>query len=95
MKKKTVFLLACLLLSSLTANAQFGDVLRKAAQKAAQKTTEKLTDKAAEKAADAYCAILTDGNGKLLFEVFKYLGVGDIGYNQPKCLPYPTENPWA
>ena len=53
MKKKTVFLLACLLLSSLTANAQFGDVLRKAAQKAAQKTTEKITDKAAEKAADA------------------------------------------
>ena len=53
MKKKTVFLLACLMLSSLTANAQFGDVLRKAAQKAAQKTTEKLTDKAAEKAADA------------------------------------------
>ena len=41
------------MLSSLTANAQFGDVLRKAAQKAAQKTTEKLTDKAAEKAADA------------------------------------------
>jgi len=27
--------------------------------------------------------------------VFKYLGVGDIGYNQPKTLPYPTENPWA
>ena len=50
MKKKTVFLLACLLLSSLTANAQFGDVLRKAAQKAAQKTTEKLTDKAAQNA---------------------------------------------
>ena len=53
MKKKTVFLLACLMLSSLTANAQFGDVLRKAAQKDAQATTEKLTDKAAEKAADA------------------------------------------
>ena len=33
--------------------------------------------------------------GKLLFEVFKYLGVGDIAYNQPKSLPYPTENPWA
>ena len=33
--------------------------------------------------------------GKALFEVFKYLGVGDIGYNQPKCLPYPTENPFA
>ena len=33
--------------------------------------------------------------GKLMFEVFKYLGVADIAYNQPKCLPYPTENPWA
>jgi L-fucose isomerase-like protein len=33
--------------------------------------------------------------GKALFEVFKFLGVQDIGYNQPKCLPYPTENPWA
>ena len=53
MKKKIVFLLACLMLSTFTANAQFGDVLRKAAQKAAQKTTEKLTDKAADKAADA------------------------------------------
>ena len=30
-----------------------------------------------------------------MFEVFKYLGVADIAYNQPKCLPYPTENPWA
>ena len=26
--------------------------------------------------------------GKALFEVFKYLGVTDIGYNQPKSLPY-------
>ncbi len=33
--------------------------------------------------------------GKELFEVFKFLGVGDIAYNQPKSLPYPTENPWA
>ena len=33
--------------------------------------------------------------GKLLFEVFKFLGVGDIAYNQPKALPYPTENPFA
>ena len=33
--------------------------------------------------------------GKALFEVFKYLGVKDIGYNQPKSLPYPTENPWG
>ncbi len=33
--------------------------------------------------------------GKTLFEVFKYLGIADIAYNQPKSLPYPTENPWA
>ena len=32
---------------------------------------------------------------KALFEVFKYMGVKDIAYNQPKSLPYPTENPWA
>ena len=33
--------------------------------------------------------------GSALFEVFKYFGVADIAYNQPKCLPYPTENPFA
>ena len=33
--------------------------------------------------------------GKALFEVFKYLGVADIAYNQPKNLPYPTENPFC
>ncbi len=33
--------------------------------------------------------------GKALFEVFKFLGVKDVGYNQPKTLPYPTENPWG
>ena len=35
--------------------------------------------------------------GKALFEVFKYIGVPveDLNYNQPKSLPYPTENPWA
>ncbi len=33
--------------------------------------------------------------GKELFEVFKYLGVCDVAYNQPKALPYPTENPFA
>ncbi len=32
--------------------------------------------------------------GKALFEVFKFLGVGDIAYNRPKSLPYPTENPF-
>ncbi len=33
--------------------------------------------------------------GKTLFEVLKYFGIADIAYNQPKSLPYPTENPWA
>ena len=35
--------------------------------------------------------------GKALFEVFKYLGVepSQIGYNQPKGVRYPTENPFA
>ena len=33
--------------------------------------------------------------GKYLFELFKYLGVEDIAYNQPANQPYPTENPWA
>ncbi len=32
--------------------------------------------------------------GKALFEVFKFLGIQDIAYNQPKSLPYPTENPF-
>ena len=35
--------------------------------------------------------------GKELFEVFKYIGVdvSEIGYNQPKGVRYPTENPWG
>ena len=33
--------------------------------------------------------------GKILFEVFRYLGIGDVSYNQPKSLPYPNENPWG
>ena len=35
--------------------------------------------------------------GKELFEVFKYIGVdvSEIGYNQPKNIPYPTENPFV
>ena len=32
--------------------------------------------------------------GKALFEVFRYLGIQDIAYNQPATLPYPTENPF-
>ncbi len=33
--------------------------------------------------------------GKALFEVFKFLGVKDIGFNQPKGMLYKTENPFA
>ncbi|MBO5278195.1 MAG: L-fucose/L-arabinose isomerase family protein [Lachnospiraceae bacterium] len=33
--------------------------------------------------------------GKTIFEVFKYLGVEDIGFNQPKGMLYKTENPYA
>jgi len=32
--------------------------------------------------------------GKLLFEVFKYLGCEKIGYNKPKNDKYLTENPF-
>jgi L-fucose isomerase-like protein len=32
--------------------------------------------------------------GKALYEVFRYIGIADISYNQPKSLPYPTENPF-
>ena len=32
--------------------------------------------------------------GKALFSVFRYLGIADISYNQPKSLPYPSENPF-
>ena len=40
-------------------------------------------------------AVAFGHHGKALFEVFKFLGVQDIAYNQPKSLPYPTENPWT
>ena len=32
--------------------------------------------------------------GKTIFEVFKYLGVENIGFNQPKEMLYKTENPF-
>ncbi len=32
--------------------------------------------------------------GKTMFDIFRYLGIADIAYNQPKYLPYPTENPF-
>lgn len=33
--------------------------------------------------------------GKALFNVFRYLGVEDIGFNQPKGMLYPSENPFC
>ena len=40
-------------------------------------------------------AVAFDHVGKALFEVFKYFGIADIAYNQPKSNRYPTENPMA
>ncbi|MBO4389892.1 MAG: L-fucose/L-arabinose isomerase family protein [Lachnospiraceae bacterium] len=42
-------------------------------------------------------AVTFGHHGKALFEVFKFIGVPieDLDYNQPKSLPYPTENPFA
>lgn len=33
--------------------------------------------------------------GKYLYEVFKYLGISDIAYNQPANVRYADENPWC
>ncbi|HEX2947702.1 MAG TPA: L-fucose/L-arabinose isomerase family protein [Clostridia bacterium] len=33
--------------------------------------------------------------GKILFDVLSMLGVPTVSYNQPKSLPYPTENPFC
>jgi L-fucose isomerase-like protein len=32
--------------------------------------------------------------GRTLFDACRMLGVGDIAFNRPKSLPYPTENPF-
>ena len=40
-------------------------------------------------------AVAFGHHGKALFEVFKYLGVENIGYKHPKSLPSNTENPFA
>ena len=39
-------------------------------------------------------AVAFGHHGRALFEVMRLLGVRDIAYNQPKGLPYPTENPF-
>ena len=42
-------------------------------------------------------AVAFGHHGKAIYEVFKYIGVevDEIGYNQPKGMKYPTENPFA
>lgn len=40
-------------------------------------------------------AVTFGHHGKLLFEVFRYLGVQDINWNRPRGLPYPSENPFT
>ena len=32
--------------------------------------------------------------GRALFEALKFLGVQEIAYNQPRAMPYPSENPF-
>jgi len=39
-------------------------------------------------------AVAFGHHGKALFDVFAFLGVPKISYNQPASLPYPTENPF-
>ena len=39
-------------------------------------------------------AVAFGHHGKTLFDVFAYLGIPKISYNQPASLPYPTENPF-
>ena len=39
-------------------------------------------------------AVVFGHYGKILYEIFKYLGVTDIGYNHPKHDRYPNENPF-
>ena len=44
-----------------------------------------------------HAAITFHHNGRLLFEVFKFIGVelDEINYNQPAGVRYPSENPFA
>ncbi|MFI3313448.1 MAG: fucose isomerase [Eubacteriales bacterium] len=42
-----------------------------------------------------HAALANGKHGAAIFEIMKYLGIADISYNQPKSLPYPSENPFA
>lgn len=40
-------------------------------------------------------AVAFGHHGKVLFDIFRFLGVEDISYNQPKGVLYKSENPFA
>ena len=48
-----------------------------------------------EKGYPHHGAVAFGHHGKLLHSVFRYLGLTDIAYNQPKGDLYPSENPFA
>ena len=41
-----------------------------------------------------HAAVTFGHDGNVLFEVFKLFGIGDVSFNQPKTMPYSTENPF-
>ncbi len=48
-----------------------------------------------EKQYPHHAAVAYGRHGKAIFDIFRYLGIADISYNQPRSLPYPTENPFV
>lgn len=42
-----------------------------------------------------HAAVAFGHTGKTLFTIFDFLGVPDIAFNQPKGIPYKTENPFS
>jgi L-fucose isomerase-like protein len=48
-----------------------------------------------EKQFPHHAGVAFDHVGKTLFSAVRMLGVDDISYNQPKSLPYSTENPFG
>ena len=41
-----------------------------------------------------HAAVMFGHHGRSFFDLLRMLGVQEFGYNQPKSLPYPTENPF-
>ncbi len=47
-----------------------------------------------DKAFPHHTAVAFSHIGKSLFNVYRFLGVEFVGYNQPNTIPYPNENPF-